>query len=306
MAVARVVLSAGALACLVSYPTAQPKFSDWAAPMNLGFVVNSAANDQAPAVSKDGLSLYFHSDRPGFGMNDLWVSQRDSVDDPWGFPENLGEVINSTAVESRPSLSRDGHWLFFSSNRAGGFAPGLDIWASYRQHVHDDLGWQPPVHLGPGINAAGSSEIEASYIENDDEGGPLLYFASNRPGLGAFDIYVSELLADSTWGAATLVSDLSSSMPDQSVSVRYDGLEAFITKGAAPLPAGFDLWVSTREAVFDAWSEPVNLGSAVNSAVGDESPHITSDRQALYFESSRGGGFGRSDLWMTTRTRKNK
>jgi len=287
-------------------PSAQ-HFSDWSEPVNLGPVVNSSFADQAPEVSKDGLSLYFQSERPGFGAQDLWVSQRNSEDDPWGPPVNLGPVINSAAFESRPSLSRDGHWLFFSSTRPGGFAPGLDLWASYRDHVHDDFDWQTPVHLGPGVNLAGSSEIEASYIENEDGGAPLLFFVSNRPGgIGAFDIYVSELLANGAWGAATLVPELSSTLPDQAVSVRFDGLEAFIVIGVPPLPGGFDLWVSTRETVFDTWSAPINLGPVVNSLSADASPHIASDRQTLYFESNRPGGSGGPDLWMTTRTKSKK
>jgi len=291
------------LALLASYPTAAPEFSDWSTPVNLGPIVNSTFADQSPAVSKNGLSLYFQSDRPGFGNSDLWVSRRDRVDEPWGPPENLGTMVNSSAFESRPSLSRNEHWLFFSSNRAGGLAPGLDIWASYREHVHDDFDWQPPVNLGSGVNAAGSSEIEASYVEND--GAPQLFFVSNRlGGFGAFDVYVSDLLADGTWAPATWVPDLSSAGPDQSVSVRFDGLEAFIIRGTPPFPAGFDLWVSTRDTVSHSWSQPVTLGQLVNSNRGDESAHIASDRRTLYFESSRPGGVGGADLWATTRTRK--
>jgi hypothetical protein len=298
----RVSLSAVALLALLTPAPSGQHFSDWSEPVNLGPVVNSSFADQAPEVSKDGLSLYFQSERPGFGAQDLWVSRRNSEEEPWGPPENLGPVINSPAFESRPSLSRDGHWLFFSSNRIGGFAPGLDIWASYREYVHDDFDWQPPVHLGAGVNLAFSSEIEASYVENEDGGAPLLFFASNRPGgIGAFDIYVSELLADGAWGAATMVPDLSSTLPDPHVSVRFDGLEAFVVTGVPPL---FDLWVSARETVFDAWSAPINLGPVVNSLSGDESPHIASDRQTLYFESNRPGGSGNRDLWMSTRTKK--
>ncbi len=39
------------------------KYSDWSAPINLGPTVNSTAMDRAPAISKDGLSLYFASTR---------------------------------------------------------------------------------------------------------------------------------------------------------------------------------------------------------------------------------------------------
>jgi hypothetical protein len=108
------------VALLASYPTAAPKYSDWSAPVNLGAVVNSPFNDQGPAISKDGLSLYFSSGRPGFGGSDIWVSQRDSLEAPWGPPNNLnylGGVVNTTADESIPALSRDEHWLFFNSPR---------------------------------------------------------------------------------------------------------------------------------------------------------------------------------------------
>ena len=306
MVVVRLILTAVVVVALSASPRlAGPDFSDWSEPINLT-ALNSTAADQAPAVSRDGLSLYFHSDRAGgYGANDIYVSRRASEDDAWGPPDNVGPAVNSVDFEARPSLSRDGHWLFFSSNRPGGFSPGLDIWVSYREHVHDDFAWETPVHLGSGVNAGTSSEVEASYVENDDGGVPLLYFVSNRPGgLGGFDVYVSELLADGTWGAAAHVPELSSTSPDQSVSVRFDGLEAFIVKGLAPLPAGFDFWVSTRASTFDAWSEPVRLAAPVNSTSLDASAEISSDRLTLYFESSRPGGRGGSDLWMTTRTKQ--
>jgi len=53
------------------------KYSDWSAPINLGPIVNSTAIDRGPAISKDGLSLYFASTRPGGeGGEDIYVSQR--------------------------------------------------------------------------------------------------------------------------------------------------------------------------------------------------------------------------------------
>src|SRR6266566_8008030 len=78
----------------------QPQYGPWSAPVNLGPVINTAANEQHPAISKDGLSLYISSDRPGLGGTDIWVSQRacTDADDPacaWHTPANLGPNINS-------------------------------------------------------------------------------------------------------------------------------------------------------------------------------------------------------------------
>src|SRR5207245_2735720 len=45
----------------------QPQYGPWSAPVNLGPVINSGSNEQHPAISKDGLSLYFASARTGAG-----------------------------------------------------------------------------------------------------------------------------------------------------------------------------------------------------------------------------------------------
>ena len=93
---------------LVSAFTASPraqKYSDWSAPINLGPTVNSASNDRGPAISKDGLSLYFASTRPGgFGGEDIYVSQRETRDSEWGPPVNLGPIINTTSNEMCPGV----------------------------------------------------------------------------------------------------------------------------------------------------------------------------------------------------------
>ena len=78
---------------VLSVPSAwaQPDFSAWSAPVNIGPNVNSTFTEGGPAISKDGLSLYFHSERPGsLGSTDIWVSVRERDDQPWGTPLNLG------------------------------------------------------------------------------------------------------------------------------------------------------------------------------------------------------------------------
>src|SRR5262249_39910288 len=144
---------------------AASSYTGWSEPVNLGPVVNSPLSDFAPALSPDGLSLYFDSRRDGgFGARDLWVSRRATVTGPWGAPVNLGPTINSPVDDHHPALSADGHRLFFASLRPGGFGD-LDIYQSYRVDVHDDLGWQTPTNLGANVNTA-VSDNGPSYFEN--------------------------------------------------------------------------------------------------------------------------------------------
>jgi hypothetical protein len=87
--------------------------------------LNSAFDDAMPNVSKDGREIVFASNRPGGeGAFDVYSSTRSSVLDPWSPAVNLGTAVNTTAPETRPSLSWDGERLYIG--RAG------DIYVSLR------------------------------------------------------------------------------------------------------------------------------------------------------------------------------
>jgi hypothetical protein len=268
--------------------------------------VNSAYDDGGAALSKNGLSLYFASNRPGGeGDLDIWVSRRESLDDPWQEPLNLGPIVNTTGVERDPALSRDGHSLFMASGRPGGFG-AFDIWAAWRAHTRDDFAWHAPVNLGSTINTSGQ-EAGPEYLENDDAGVPLLFLT--RPRSGAPDIFVSELQLDGSFGVPVPVEEINTPAGDAKAALRHDGLEMVFQSfrpgtiiGCAPVPC-FDLWTATRETTSDPWSAPVSLGPIVNSAAIEEDAALTSDGEVLIFASTRSGGFGGFDLYMTTRTK---
>lgn len=306
------VVAAG-LTCLavvvlaLSLAADSPKFSDWSAPVSLGPIVNSPFNDFGPAISRDGLSLYFASNRPTdpddlVQDQNIWVAQRPTEDSPWGAPVPVPVINTTTFIENVPALSRDGHWLFLNSNRPEGFGD-FDIWASFRFHAHDDFGWQPPVNLGAGVNSA-FFDAGASFFENDDVGVPLLFFGSSRPGgPGGADIYVSQQMADGSFGPASLVVELSSPQEDQRPAIRFDGLELFLFSNRVGTFGGTDLWASTRNTVAEPWSPPENLGPTINSTSLDQQAYIASDRETLFFTSNRPGGLGGLDLYVTTRTK---
>lgn len=302
----RLMLSVVTAACVLgataaSLSAADPHFTGWSTPVNLGPAMNTAGLESGPALSKDGLSLYFHSDRPGgVGGSDIWVSQRQSRDDPWGPPQDLGPTVNSAGSDSVPALSRDGHWLFFASDRPGGY--GLaDIYASWRPHVHDDFDWQAPVNLGPDVNSP-FNDNGVGYFANDG-GAPQLFFGSDRPGgLGNTDLYVSALQPDGTWGPAAAIPELNSTGPDNRPTVARDGLEIFFYSARAGATTT-DLWTATRGSVDAPWSTPVELGAPVNTSSTEIHPYLATDDETLFFSSDRPGGFGGRDLYMTTRSK---
>jgi len=207
------------------------RFSEWSAPVNLGAVINSGANQiynqTFPSISKNGLSLYFTSDRPG-GVNaanpgkvtEIWVSNRVSLDAPWQTPVNLdafnpAPVINSIgsvgvggANTAGSNFSPDEHFMFFWSPRPHPDACGVnssDLYVTWRINKRNDFGWQEPVNLGCLINSP-QFDNAPNYFEDGENGTISMYFTSNRPGgppgsqPDSFHIYVSTLGDDGVFG----------------------------------------------------------------------------------------------------------
>jgi len=105
---------------------------NWGPRVKLGPTLNTSANESFPSISADGLLLFFASNRPGglgsgFGLWDLYMAKRETTQDPWGPPMNLGPMVNSTSLETGVKISADGSMLYFHSNRPGGVGP-CDIW----------------------------------------------------------------------------------------------------------------------------------------------------------------------------------
>ena len=305
---------------LAASATAQepPQFSAWTAPVNLGSTVNSASGDFFSFITRDGLSLYFtvgtcnpHIDGcpDGYGGWDIFVSQRTTVNDEWGPPQNLGPEINTAYNEGSPSISADGHLMYFASDRQGGWG-GNDLYVSRRHNRRDDLGWQRPENLGNTVNSS-ADEASPEIFEDDITGKVFLYFDSNRTGgPGPFtsdaagngnDIYVSEQQGDGTFGFPTEVAELNTTSADRQVSIRRDGLELFLVSNRSGTFGGLDLWVSTRPTIAEPWSTPVNLGAIINSSANDAGPAISFDGTVLYMQSARAGGYGAFDLFLARR-----
>jgi Tol biopolymer transport system component len=91
--------------------------------------LSTPSSDRQPVIRRDGLELFFASDRSG-GF-DLWVSTRATTWDPWLTPVNLGSPVDSTGNDTGPALSFDATSLYFQSNRPGGFG-AFDLYVTTR------------------------------------------------------------------------------------------------------------------------------------------------------------------------------
>jgi Tol biopolymer transport system component len=269
-------------------------------PTNLGLTVNSSAEEAEPSISADGLSLFFSSNRPGGSGNwDIWVATRVTTDGNWGVPVNLGPTVNSSAHDLQVTISADGLELYFASKRSDGFGT-YDAWVTRRAAEGDD--WAPPVNLGSPIN---TSSKDFATISAD---GLELYITSNCPGsFGSTDLWVStRATTENDWGTPlNLGTTVNSPYSEGRPKISADGLMLFFSDGTTDQrPDGFgnsDIWMTMRKKRDAEWSEPVNLGPAVNTPYIDRGASPSADGSTLYFCSNRPSGKGEFlDLWQVS------
>lgn len=159
----------------------QPKETapgEWSDPIPL-ILGDTTYNYLYPAISSDGLTLYFSSDMPGgFGDYDLWKATRKSTADDFGRPVNLTSIINTRGRDVFPVLRNDS-LLYFSSDGH----PGIGGYDLFKSSLQRNGKWSVPENLGIPLN---SSYDEMSIIFYPEEVTPSTivergYFSSNRP-----------------------------------------------------------------------------------------------------------------------------
>lgn len=121
--------------------------------------------------------------------------------------------LNSSRWESAPTLSSDGRLVCFISNRND----GRDIYQAER----DASGkWSKPTRIGWPISS--TSKEDSPWIAFNDS---ALFFASDRPGgFGGFDLYISFLNPDGSWGSPmNLGPQFNTAADDRYISISRDG-----------------------------------------------------------------------------------
>ncbi|HVF30774.1 MAG TPA: hypothetical protein VNA22_07365, partial [Pyrinomonadaceae bacterium] len=223
-------------------------------------------------------------------------------------PVHLGPVINSPGTELVRSLTSDGRFLLFQSDRSDGGYGLADIWVIARKHTNDEFDWSEPVNLGSVINTP-FTELASNYLFADAGRIKKLFFSSNKPGgVGGPDIYESTI-NDFGFETSSNVSELNTASIETCFWIRDDGLEIIFSTNRPNLTedrAFDDLWMASRNSIYEPWSDVTKLGGNINTdGYREVAPFVTFDGRTMVISSTRPGGMasGTFDIYMTTRRR---
>lgn len=158
----------------------------WTAPMNLGPIVNTAAEEASPFLAADGVTLYYStSGYPGYGNNDIFITRRlDDTWKNWSKPENMGPVLNTVGWDAYFTIPASGDYAYFVSTKASyGFE---DI---FRLILPESMKPQPVVLVsGRVINSKTDKPVSAKIRYETLPDGKEVGIARSNPRSGVYKI----------------------------------------------------------------------------------------------------------------------
>lgn len=214
-------------------------------------------------------------------------------------PVNLGDSINSTAMEYLPMLTADEQTLVFTRMKPkpiqrqtpGGNLMEEDFFIS--QKINGT--WQLAQPLGPPIN---TPQNEGGQCLAPD-GKAIFYTGCDREeGIGSCDIYYSQKTGEFWSEPVNLGSKVNSKEWDSQPSISFDGTTIYFTSTRSGGFGGSDIWKSVK-GPDGSWGTATNAGNVINTSGNENSPFIHTDNQTLYFSSNGHPGMGDADLFLS-------
>lgn len=163
-------------------------YGTWTKAKSISRTINTDGNEATIGLSADGQQLYVYRDDNGDG--NIYISKLDG--NYWTPPYKMdASNINSPHWEPSACISADGNFMYFVSNRPGGFG-GRDIYQCKRLPNRE---WSHPENLGPTINTP--YDEDAPFMHPD---GITFFFSSTgHNSMGGFDVFYSTKVANNVW-----------------------------------------------------------------------------------------------------------
>ncbi|MGZ3900221.1 MAG: OmpA family protein [Bacteroidia bacterium] len=285
---------------------------------NLGTNVNSYASELCPVITADGKTLYFVRDghSTNLATQDVWYCEKSG--DSWGVAIHPREPINHSGKSSGiANVSTDGNQLLVR----GAFEDGEYEGSGLSVIVKNKKGaWKDPkkLEIKNYKTYADMGNYNNSFLTPD---GKILLFAfSDRSNGGRHDLYFSRLILKDPWSKPKSIKDFSKFVnktlnnntwtePEKikSLSLRdnnefapfmaADGVTLYYSSDKEGGIGGQDIWMTKRlDDTWQNWSEPVNLGSTVNTNEWDAYYTLDAKGEEAYMVSAKNSVGGNEDI----------
>lgn len=264
---------------------------DFMAPVNVA-ELNTEWVERDPALTADGLEVFFQSDRPGgAGLGDIWRATRPNASSSFGAPVNVAE-LNTPGGEGGPHLSPDGLVLYFHRNW-GDHTDGADIFVATRPDRWSSFSPPQPIAEVRTPRNEGGPHITADALG--------LYFNYDIAHFNE-DLYVARRAnPGDAFNPKVRIDELSTLSYERDPWVSADELGMFFSSDRPTHGHVFRIFVSTRAATDEPWGAPMLL-DGLDQGNGEGQPFLDEAHGALYYHSHRPGGAGSLDIWMAQAT----
>jgi hypothetical protein len=206
--------------------------------------LDSAFDEDDPAVSSDGLELFWASKRTG--VSKIWSARRASRTDPWGAAQQVMELSVSTD-DKAPELSSDDLTIAFVVN--GNIAMST--------RASRTATWSPPVV----VLDVGSVSAGTPALCNED----LRMYLRVEDGLAIDHLHVTDRATTaSPWPQPTPVMELNSATQDTGPWMSADCNRMYFDSDRMQ---NGDIFVAYRNAANDMFGPP-SLLAEIRSAFG--------------------------------------
>jgi len=268
---------------------------------NMGSLINTTLSELRPTISADGNLLFFIRENDPSNTNynsvrnsqDIWFTMRDSTG-VWSEAVHLGYPLNTYYYNSVFWISPDNNRILIRGAFVNGDYAGTGVSMCWLQ---EDGYWSKPEALRIRNYGKYDKGLRSGATMGHD-GKTLLLYMSPDKASPLNDIYVSLLLPDGTWSEPR-------SLGKKINLEKYDEMTPYLASDGETLyfssdrPGGLgdnDIWMTKRlDKTWQKWSDPVNLGSPINTPEWDAFFTLDAGGEYAYLTNSE-GGYGESDI----------
>jgi OmpA-OmpF porin, OOP family len=239
--------------------------------------INTAFDEIAPVVSRDGKTLYFtRLGHPDFNKN-LWIDGK-NIGETDDFLGRLKALYESMAGYSIPNPVQSDF--------------NQDVWVAnlYTQNIQ---------HPDYPLNDAMPNSI-CSIMPNDQDF--IVINRKNDTGETEKGFSIIHKNTNGTWSdpVPLIIDNFYTNNADVNLTMSSNGEVLILSLNRRDSNGNNDLYVSFKKTD-GTWTEPHNLGGGINSEARETTPFLSSDMKTLYFSSNRSGSMGGNDIYMTER-----